>query len=678
MPVRVRCLLILFGIALLHALVARAANPQPYKVDLASSGQGDLDGTLKSTSQLIALRTTAPVDPYGLIARARGDIDRLKTVLESYGYYDGTVTITINGLALDHPQLGDTLSALPKNTDASVKVAFELGPLYHLGSVSLAGPVPPAQRPALALASGAPAIASDVLAAGARLQSALQDAGYAFAKVEAPVAYMDPRQHLLNVSYPVVSGPKVAVGEIRFQGMKHVKVPLLRRRLLLHTGDPYSAAAVEKARRDLLALGVFSTVSVRLGSAPDSMGRVPITFETAERKRYTFGINAAYSSDLGGSGGVSWGDRDVFGGAQQLNLSATATNIGGTASTGLGYDVIARYTLPDFYRRDQSLAFTLTGLRQELQAYGQTAEIGSGILSRKLSDVWTGSVGASFEVENIEQFIGTNPDGTQQAISGTYFLVALPLAVNYDSTHLPSPLEDPAGGLRGSVSLAPTASIGLHGLTTCGTKETPNAQCPRNAVFQITQFSLAEYLDFHGLFKSAPGRSVLAIRELVAVALRASDILQLPADQRFYAGGSGTVRGYRYQSVGPQYENGNPVGGLSMMAVNLEYRQRFGGTNFGAAFFVDGGSVGEGHNPLARSTEYYSSLTHTTSCGVTAPVPSSVSPTGQRCSNFRVGVGTGVRYYTPIGAIRVDVALPTSRRQNDDRFEVYIGLGQAY
>jgi len=678
MPVRVRCLLIVFGIALLHVLAARAANPQHYKVDLAASGQGDLDGTLKATSQLVALRTSAPVDPYGLIARARGDIDRLKTVLDSYGYYDGTVTITINGLELDSPQLGDTLSALPKDSDASVKVAFGLGTLYHLGTVSLAGPVPPAQRPALALSPGAPAVASEVLAAGGRLQTALQDAGYAFAKVEAPVAYMDPQQKLLNVSFPVVSGPKVEVGEIRFEGMKHAKEPLLRRRLLLHTGQPYSAAAVEKARRDLLGLGVFSTVSVRLGTAPDNLGRVPITFEMAERKRYTFGVNAAYSSDLGGSGGVSWGDRDVFGGAQQLNLSATATNLGGSASTGLGYDVIARYTLPDFYRRGQSLLFTVSALRQDLQAYDQTAEIGSGILSRRLSDVWTGSVGLSFQLDNIEQFIGTNPDGSQQAVSGTYFLVAVPLGLNYDSTHLASPLEDPSHGLRGSFSLAPTASIGLHGLTTCGTSEAATAQCPRNAVYDITQFSLAEYLDFHGLFRIDPGRSVLAIRELVAVALRASDITQLPADQRFYAGGSGTVRGYRYQSVGPQFENGNPVGGLSMMAVNLEYRQRFGGTNFGAAFFIDGGSVGEGHNPLTRSTEYYSSLTHTTSCGVTAPVPLDVAPTGQRCSNFRVGVGTGIRYYTPIGAIRVDLAFPTSRRQNDDRFEVYIGLGQAY
>jgi translocation and assembly module TamA len=51
---------------------------------------------------------------------------------------------------------------------------------------------------------------------------------------------------------------------------------------------------------------------------------------------------------------------------------------------------------------------------------------------------------------------------------------------------------------------------------------------------------------------------------------------------------------------------------------------------------------------------------------------------------LRFGVGAGVRYYTPIGPIRVDVALPTKRRSGpgvvnpDDRFEIYIGLGQAF
>src|SRR5208283_2130123 len=104
----------LIGLMLAFAPFVRAADPQPYKVDHFSTGQSAMDATLRATSDLVTLRTTAPVGPYGLIARARGDVDRLKTVLESYGYYDSKVTIRIDDLALNDPRLPDELAALPR------------------------------------------------------------------------------------------------------------------------------------------------------------------------------------------------------------------------------------------------------------------------------------------------------------------------------------------------------------------------------------------------------------------------------------------------------------------------------------------------------------------------------------------------------------------------------------
>ena len=92
-------------LALCYATRAHAADPQPYKVDLAPTGDSSVDATLRATSDLIALRTSAPVSPFGLIARARSDIDRLKTVLESYGYYRSNVTVQINGTGLNDPAL---------------------------------------------------------------------------------------------------------------------------------------------------------------------------------------------------------------------------------------------------------------------------------------------------------------------------------------------------------------------------------------------------------------------------------------------------------------------------------------------------------------------------------------------------------------------------------------------
>ncbi len=632
------------GVGLFAARPAQAADPQPYRVQLVSTGQSTLDSTVKATSQLQTLRSSAPVNPFGLIARARGDTDRLQTVLQSFGYYDGSVAITIDGLALDAPGLGDTLRALPKGTDAHIKIALTLGPLFRIGRIDIEGTLPAGMQGKLGLTSGAPAVASEVLDGGERLQTALQDQGYAFAKVDAPVAYEDPPKHVLNLTFKVTTGPKVKVGEIRLEGLGYTREATVRRRLLLHTGEPYDAARVEKAREDLLALGVFSTVGVELGSAPDSLGRVPITFRMSERPRHTVSLSAGYSSDLGGSGGVTWGDRNVFGRAGELDLSATALNLGGTATTGLGYDATAKYIIPDFEHRDQTLQFALTGLKQDLQAYDQTAESVGVTLSRKLSSVWSVNAGVAGERET----------DIQESVSRNYTLASLPLSILYDSTDLSSPLIDPTHGTRGALNLTPTRSLGHP-----------------NATFNIAQASLSRYFDLDGLFGTGPGRTVLAMRAMAGAALGASEF-SLPPDQRFYAGGSGTVRGYRYQSVGPQFpDTGYPVGGTTMDAVNIELRQRIG-ANFGAVLFADGGGVSEGRNPFAASRHCVSA-----SASANSALPQSTSVS---C----VGVGTGIRYYTPIGPIRLDFALPTVRRHtddqasNDDRFEVYIGLGQAF
>src|SRR5215475_12837816 len=96
------------GCALLMGDLARASDPQAYKVELKSVGNDDIDQTLKATSDLLSLRSSAPVSPFGLIARARSDIDRLKTAMESFGYYESRVSITINGVPLTDPSLGDT------------------------------------------------------------------------------------------------------------------------------------------------------------------------------------------------------------------------------------------------------------------------------------------------------------------------------------------------------------------------------------------------------------------------------------------------------------------------------------------------------------------------------------------------------------------------------------------
>ena len=622
--------------ALCLACIARAADPQAYQVDLASVGNSDIDQTLKATSDLLSLRSSAPVGPFGLIARARSDMDRLKTALESFGYYESRVSININGLPLTDPSLGDALTGLPKGSTAKVAISFTLGTLYHLRRIEIDGEVPPPinARDTLGLNSGQPAVAAAVLAGGSRLLAALQEQGYAFAQVDSPVAYEAADAPVLDLSFHVVAGGKVNIGDIHVEGLQRVHELLVRKRLLLHTGDPYKPSAIEAARKDLLGMNVFGQVSVQVASKADETGGVPITFKMRERLRHAITLNAAYSSDLGGSGGATWTDRNVFGNAEQLSFAASVINLGGSDTTGTGYDTGVKYLIPDFLHRDQSLQFAVTALKQQLQAYDQKAQTASVTLTRKLSSVWTVSTGLSTTEETILQVINArqHPPSTafvpDPPVTFNYTLLALPFKVVYDSTDLPTPLDDPRHGFRGSLSLTPTLAIGHP-----------------NSTFLIEVLNLATYFDLNNLFPLDPGRSVIAARALAGIAQGAGE-LSLPPDQRFYAGGTSTVRGYGYQLVGPTFPNlSTPSGGTAISAVGVEFRQRLY-TNWGVAAFVDAGQVSASLKPLH--------------------------------SNVRIGTGAGMRYYTPIGPIRFDVAVPVGRRQGEDSFEVYIGLGQAF
>jgi translocation and assembly module TamA len=638
----------LWMLALVLGIAARAhaADPQPYTVAIRSTGVSALDSALRASSQLESLRKGAPAGPFALIGRAQDDGERLGTVLDSFGYYRRALTLTIEGKALDDPGLADVIAALPKERPAKVEVVIELGPQFHLRHITLDGEVSPEARRAMQLEEGAPAVAANVLAARERLLNALLEEGRALARVDEPVAYEDQTEPVLDVSFKVEAGQPVRIGAIVLSGLKRMHESFVRKRLLLHAGEPYSPSRIERARTDLLSLGVFSGVSVHQASDLDAEGRLAITFELQERKRHAVTLNAAYSSDLGGSAGTTWTDRNVFGNAEQLNLTASAINLGGNATTGLGYDFVAQLIKPDFMARDQSLQFSLAALKQDLIAYEQTATTGGVSLNRKISAAWAVSVGVNLEQEQIDQETITcvaipgapplTPTQENAACMRTprdYTLVSLPMSVKYDSTGVKTPLDDPLRGVRAALTVTPTESFG-------------DTSTAHNATFVVLQSSISAYLDLDRFGWTRPGRSVIALRALGGLAVGAGE-LSLPPDQRFYGGGSLTVRGYPYQSVGPLFIDGNPIGGTAIEAVGAELRQRIG-QNWGTVVFMDAGKV------TATTTPFE--------------------------GTFSTGFGTGLRYYTPIGLIRLDIGFPGSHPAGPGLpfLEVYVGLGQVF
>ena len=604
-------------LCLISAPAAYAADPVAYTARIAPSGDGGLDAALSGSSQLVALRTRAPAGPFALVARARADVGRLHTALDSFGYYQATVSITIAGRALDDPSLPDVLGALPATPPAPVAVQIARGPLFHLRHVTLDGPVPAEALRAFSLQPGAPAVASRVLAAGGDLQGALQEQGYALARVDPPSATLVPDARSLDVIFHVTTGPRVDLGRIAITGLRRTREAYVRRRLLLHPGELYQPKKIEAARQDLASVGVFSGVKISAAPKLDADGRIPLKIDVTERKLHAVSLDAAFSTDLGGSLGVTWTHRNLFGRAEQLNLSAAATGLGGSASKGLGYSAKAQFLKPDYYHRDQTLELDLQALKQDLDSYNQTAEIAGATLTRKLSKRWTVSVGVT----------GTQEKILQEGVTRNYTLLAVPFTGRFDGTNVPNPLADPTHGLRATLIATPTESVS-----------------GKNSTFVILQGTASTYFDLHTLGLAKPGLSVLAFRGLVGSAQGATDF-QLPPDQRFYGGGSSTVRGFKYQSIGPLFADGNPVGGAGIDAATIELRQRVW-HNIGAVVFADAGQVNTSSAPFQ--------------------------------GKLQEGFGVGARYYTPIGPIRVDVATPLTRPPHGDSFELYLGLGQAF
>ena len=589
---------------------AAAAGPSStkYQVALAATGNKPLDQALQASSNLISLQKPAPVGGFALITRAQTDLGRLRTALESQGFYAGGVAITIDGLDVADAALAEKLDETPASQTIPVVIKITTGPLFHLRNVTLAGDVPADVRADLApVAPGAPAVAAVILSAQDRLLNGLREDGYALAKVSAPVATEIPAADGLDVTYTAVSGPKLRLGAIGLAGLSAVDPVYVRRRLMLHQGEQFSPKAVEAARQDLAATGLFSSVTAILGTRPAG-GELPLTLRFVERKKHLVGLTVAYSTDLGGSAGVTWSDRNVLGQGQQLNLHANVTDLAGSDTTSPGYDVGAQWVIPDWRRRDQSLTYEVDGFREYLDAYDRNGARAGVTLKRKLSPHWSASIGLTATGEQVEQ----------EGVTTDYELAAVPATLSFDNT---DSLFNPVHGYRASVSVTPTYSFGRV-----------------DVPYVIAQGTGSTYFDL------ARGQSVLALRALVGSADGAS-LLNLPPDQRFYAGGSATVRGYKYQSVGPRFPDGNPVGGLAIDAATVEFRQHLVG-NFGGVVFVDGGQVSAGPAPF-----------------VDAP---------------RFGAGFGVRYNTSIGPIRFDIATPINRQEGDSLLEVYIGIGQAF
>jgi len=151
--------------------------------------------------------------------------------------------------------------------------------------------------------------------------------------------------------------------------------------------------------------------------------------------------------------------------------------------------------------------------------------------------------------------------------------------------------------------------------------------------------SLAAYQAVH-----ERDRFIIAGR-IAGGSLIGTDIEDVPPSRRFYAGGGGSIRGYEYQSVSPRNGKGDLIGGLSYFEASAELRVRITDT-IGVVPFFDMGAAFEEEVPDFTDLHY--------------------------------AAGLGLRYYTAIGPIRLDAAIPLNPRHDDDGYGIYVSIGQAF
>ena len=141
------------------------------------------------------------------------------------------------------------------------------------------------------------------------------------------------------------------------------------------------------------------------------------------------------------------------------------------------------------------------------------------------------------------------------------------------------------------------------------------------------------------------GRFVLALRGQIGT-LAGTPLENIPAHRRFYAGGAGSVRGYDLYGIGPSAGGFDATGGRSRIEGSAEARIRVTET-IGIVPFFDAGFVSEDADFSGGDA-------------------------------FQAGAGIGLRYYTAVGPIRLDVAVPINPRADDPDVAFYLGIGQAF
>lgn len=614
---------------------AVTASTLPYEVKiLGLDADKSAASSVNDVSILYRLRNEPPQSGDELVRRAESDLPRVVDALWGAGYYAASASIRVAGQTLTlqgGAQAGARAAAdrLKGRQLVSVEIVIDPGPQYTFSRVEVIDvatdrgfDVSILPDRMIALKPGDAARSASLLAAAAQLSDHFRDRGRPFVKVVRRAPTIDHRSRTVDVVLVVTPGPIAGIGRIDLVGTKDVDPAVVRSFIYAEPGDPYSPRALSNIRKSVTRIEAIGSARIREGETLDSNGNLPVTVDVTERLPRALGGSVRYSTVDGPALKAYWVHRNLFGGAERLRLDADLFYL--FANQGWSGDRSDRR----FNVKNIGGRFALSFLKPALGG-SRNDLLFDAYVQRERTDFYTSRLANTtlairhrfsdtFSIQGgIEGEIGQSIDPLGRF---NYGLIGVPLSLIYDSTDRPL---DPTRGFKVTASVAP-----YHGF---------------GGAPQFFGIGRAQASTYYALDEAA--RYILAARVGFG-SIVGGTLAEIPASRRFYAGGGGSVRGFEYKSLGPRDPFGYVVGGKSLVEASFEARIKITDT-IGIVPFVD---VGQAY--------------------------ASQFPDGSE--KLRIGTGIGLRYYTSIGPIRLDVATPVDRRSGERPYAIYVSLGQAF
>ena len=582
-----------------------------------------VDAIVKRASILLRLQHRPPLTLTALDKRALKDMVEIEEALGIEGYFDAKVTFTL-----------DT-----KSEEPTVNITVSAGDLYHFSSFDIeyiAGTPTPAlnlQSLNLKIKVGDPVNLDKAQDMAKKIAKYYRTKGFPFARVLEFKGYIHRDKKKLGLIFRISLGPKATFGKTIVSGLSGLSETFVRNRLIWKEGETYNEEKVDESRTNLIESGLFNEVSLQ----PHDSRYITEEKHLEEREDKAIReenaptdlhLNIKEGPARSVGGGLKYGTSDGWSGKvfwRHDNIRGGGQGFESKLEVGQKKkEARISYSIPDFLMRDQTLLTSLAGIEKKTRAFRSKTIEASGILSTDLTKDLAISYGLEGEIGTIKK----------NRVNRKVELVSTPVTVNYDSTEN---LLNPQSGFRVKGKTSPY--FGHY---------------EKNRGFWVNEIGASTYITPSGEFLETTDNAHVLALWAKAGHITAENLNVVPPTKRFYSGGGNSVRGYGYQLLGPLDNTRTPIGGRSITEFGGEYRLPIN-EKFGVAAFLEAGAVGLNNMPKLDN------------------------------KNLLWGTGIGLRYYTGIGPIRFDFALPTKRRIDSDRrkkidapFQFYVSIGQAF